>query len=263
MLDENGSSAAPWQSRQIGILAALMAVLVCGLFTFRVRAASTYMFLTVVSYEEGNSYRKLQQHTPIGMLSNPCSYSDYFSATIDWNDGSGEHKPDTNAQTKLYENKTPVIQNGVYLFWDDIHTPIGVGTHIVTTRLSLHCLGDPPGNHDYTVQNSVNVFPRIPVNQVAFTKNDLPVSTVKGHDVVDLTITLSAPAPPSGSWVELETTPPGALNSLPAYFQVSPNRTQEKISNLEVKKPSSTVTIVVTASTIGRPQQTEALAISP
>jgi hypothetical protein len=235
----------------------------CGLLTFPGGAASNYMFLTVTNFEEGNSYRKLQVHNPIGLLNNPCSYADYLSATIDWNDGSGEHKPDTNASTKLYESKTPVIQNGVYLFWDDTHIPTAVGPHIVTTRLSVHCLGDPPGNHVYTVQDSVNVCPRIPVNQVAFTKNDSLISTVKGHDAVDITITLSAPAPASGTWVHLETTPPGSLNSMPAYFQISPNLTQEKISNLEVKKPLSNMTIIVTASTVGRSQQTQDLTITP
>jgi hypothetical protein len=247
------------------VITFLVALLVCSCFFsfFPARAATNLMFLTVTEYEEGNSYRKLEIHNPIGMLRNPCSYADYMSATIDWNDGSGEHKPDTNAQTTLFSNKTPVIQDGMYLFWDDAHVPTGAGTHIVTTRLSLHCLGDPPGNQVYAAQNTVNVFARIPVNQVSFTKNDSAISTIKGHDVTDITITLSAPAPASGSWVHLETTPPGALNSLPAYIRISPNASQEKISNLEVKKPASRMTIIVTASSVGRPQQTQELTITP
>ncbi len=52
-------------------------------------------------------------------------------------------------------------------------------------------------------ENVVKVYSRIPVNQVEFTKNGKSVSTVKGHDDVDLTITLDAPAPPSGTWVKL------------------------------------------------------------
>lgn len=253
----------PWPNRFHGIPALLIAVVTCGLVSSPARAASDYMFLAVTNYEEGNSYRNLQWHSPIGLLTNPCSYADYFAATIDWNDGSGVHKPDTNAQTKLFQNTTSVIQNGIYLFWDDAHMPTGVGTHTVTTKLSVHCLGDPPGNQDYVKQNRVNVFARIPVNQVVFTKNDLPISTVKGHDTVDLTITLNAPSPASGTWIKLETAPQGALNSLPPYFQMSADQTQEKISNLEVKRPSSNVTIIVTASTVGKPQQTQALTITP
>jgi len=66
------------------------------------------MFLTVNDYEVGSSYRNLQWHEPIGQITNPCSYADHLIATIDWNDGTGDHKPDTNAQTKLFQNTTPV-----------------------------------------------------------------------------------------------------------------------------------------------------------
>lgn len=228
-----------------------------------VRAASEYMFLTVNNYEVGSSYHDFQWHAPIGQITNPCSYADHLVATIDWNDGTGEHRPDTNAQTKLFQNTTPVIQNGVYLFWDDGHVPARVGVQVVTTKLSLHCLGDPAGDKEYKTQNVVNIFPRIPVNQVEFSKNDLPIQDVKGHDVVDVTITLDAPAPASGTWVKLETTPPGVLNSLPPYFRISPQQTQETIRGLEVRKPASAVTITVTGSTVGRPQQSQTLTIIP
>jgi hypothetical protein len=240
-----------------------MGLLVCEFFPAPARASTEYMFLTVNDYEVGNSYRNVQWHGPIGQITNPCSYADHLVATIDWNDGTGEHKPDTNAQTKLFQNTTPVIQNGVYLFWDDGHVPVRVGTQIATTKLSLHCLGDPPGDKEYIAQNVINISPRIPVNQVEFAKNDLPIQSVKGHDVVDVQLTLSAPAPASGTWVKLETTPPGALNSLPPYFRISPQQTQETIRGLEVRKPASAVTILVTASTVGRPQQTQNLTILP
>jgi hypothetical protein len=243
--------------------AGLLMLLVCGFSLVPVQAASDSMFLTVVNFEQGISYRSVQWHGPIGQLTNPCSYADHLVATIDWNDGTGEHKPDTNAQTKLFQNTTPVIQNGVYLFWDDSHVPTRVGTQIVTTKLSLHCLGDPPGNREYVTQNPVNVFSRIPVNEIEFTKNELPIQSVEGHDVVDVTITLDAPAPASGTWVQLATVPAGGLNSLPSYFRVSPQQTQETIRDLEVRKPASAVTISVTASTVGRPQQTQSLTIRP
>jgi hypothetical protein len=245
------------------LVGGLVCLLVYELLPAPVQAASEYMFLTVSNYEVGSSYRNLQWHGPIGQIANPCSYADHLVATIDWNDGTGEHKPDTNAQTKLFQNTTPVVQNGVYLFWDDGHVPVRVGAQTVTTKLSLHCLGDPPGEKEYLAQNVINIFPRMPVNQVEFTKNDLPIQNVKGHDVVDVTLTLNAPAPASGTWVKLETTPPGVLNSLPPYFRVSPQQTQETIRGLEVREPASAVTIFVTASTVGRSQQTQNLTILP
>jgi len=244
-------------------LVSFIALLAYEFFLVRVRAASEYMVLTVNNFEVGNSYRNVQWHAPIGQITNPCSYADHLVGTIDWNDGTGEHKPDTNAQTKLFQNTTPVIQNGVYFFWDDGHVPARVGVQTVTTKLSLHCMGDPPGDKEYIAQNAIKVFSRIPVNQVEFTKNDLPIESVKGHDVVDVRLTLNAPAPASGTWVKLETTPPGALNSLPPYFWISPQQTQETIPNLEVRKPASAVTIFVTASTVGRPQQSQTLTILP
>jgi hypothetical protein len=54
---------------------------------------------------------------PIGLITNPCSQADNFVPSIDWNDGAGEHKPDTNTETKLSYSKIPVILTGDYLFW--------------------------------------------------------------------------------------------------------------------------------------------------
>jgi hypothetical protein len=226
------------------------------------RADSKYMFLTVADYESGISYRQVQWHAPIGHLINPCAYADHFEATIDWNDGSGEHKPDTNVQTRMLQ-KIPVVQGGIYLFWDDEHVANRVGAQLVTTKLLLHCAGDPAGDKEYTEQNEVTVYSRIPVNQVEFTKNGKSVSTVKGHDDVDLTVTLDAPAPPSGTWVKLEVTPPGNLNALPPYVQVSGRETQETIRNMELRKPDADFGIVVTASTVGRAQESQKLTVTP
>ena len=78
------------------------------------------MFLTVTDFEAGISYRQAQWHTPIGHLVNPCVYADHFTATIDWNDGTGEHTPATNVEKKAIET-IPVVQTGTYLFWDDEH----------------------------------------------------------------------------------------------------------------------------------------------
>jgi hypothetical protein len=228
-----------------------------------VQAASDYMFLTARDFESGISYRAVQAHAPIGLISNPCSQADNFVPTIDWNDGSGEHKPDSNAETKLFYSKVPVIQNGNYLFWDDTHVAADPGPQIVVTKLVVHCLGDPPGDRTYVTRNSVNIYARIPLNQAEFTKNGKPVDTVKGHDTVDLTLTLNSPAPASGTWVKLETTPPGVLNSLPPYFRIPARQTQATIPDLEVRKPASNATLIVTASTLGRPQQTQQLTILP
>ena len=228
-----------------------------------VRSGSDYMVLTVRDFESGISYRAVQSHAPIGLITNPCSYADNFAPTIDWNDGTGEHKPDTNAETKLFYTKVPVIQSGDYLFWDDTHVAADPGPQVVITKLTVHCLGDPPGDRAYVSRNIVNVYARIPVNQAQFTKNGKSVDTVKGHETVDLTLTLDSPAPASGTWVKLETTPPGVLNSLPPYFQIPARQTQATISDMEVRKPASNETLIVTASTVGRPQQTQPLTIVP
>jgi hypothetical protein len=228
-----------------------------------VRAGSDYMVLTVKDFESGISYRAVQSHAPIGLITNPCSQADKFAPTIDWNDGTGEHKPDTNAETKMFYTQVPVIQTGDYLFWDDTHVAADPGPQIVITKLIVHCLGDPPGDRTYVTRNIVNIYARIPLNQAQFIKNGQPLDTVKGHDTVDLTLTLNSPAPASGTWVKLETTPPGVLNSLPPYFRIPARQTQATISDMEVRKPASNETLIVTASTVGRPQQTQQLTIVP
>jgi hypothetical protein len=226
------------------------------------RGEAKYMFLTVTNFEAGISYRQAQSHAPIGQLINPCAYADRFEATIDWNDGSGEHKPDTNVQMRMLQ-KIPVVQSGIYLFWDDEHVAKQAGTEIVTTKITFHCSGEPAGDREYAERNVVNVYSRIPVNQVEFTRDGRSISSVKGHDNVDLTITLDAPAPPSGTWVKLEVTPAGNLNSLPPYVQVAGGETQETIRNLELRKPDADLGITVTASTVGRTQESQKLTVTP
>jgi hypothetical protein len=39
--------------------------------------------------------------------------------------------------------KVPVVQNGVYLFWDDTQVPANPSAQTVITKLTVHCLGDP------------------------------------------------------------------------------------------------------------------------
>jgi hypothetical protein len=252
----------PWLASAI-LLALAAATLFFPGHMRTVRANSDYMVLTVKDFESGISYRAVQSHAPIGLITNPCSYADDFVPTIDWNDGSGEHKPDSNAETKPFYTKVPVVNGGNYLFWDDTHVATDPGPQVVVTKLLLHCLGDPPGDRAYVTRNIVNVYARIPVNQAEFTKDGKSVDTVKGHDTIDLTLTLDAPAPASGTWVKLETTPPGVLNSLPPYFHIAARETQATISDMEVRKPSSNATLIVTASTVGRPQKTQQLTILP
>jgi hypothetical protein len=228
-----------------------------------VRGNSDNMVLSVTDYEDGISYREMQSHDPIGLITNPCSYADNFLPSIDWNDGTGERKPDTNAETKLSHSQVPVTQSGVYLFWDDTHVAMGPGAQTVITKLTVHCLGDPPGNRVFLTRNLVHIYARIPVNQAEFVKNGKRVDSLNGHNTVDLILTLDAPAPRSGAWVKLETTPPGVLNSLPPYFHIPARQTQATISDLELPKPASNSTLIVTASTVGRPQQTQQLTIVP
>ena len=227
------------------------------------RADAGNMILTTTDFEAGLSYRSVQSHAPIGLITNPCSYADNFVPTIDWNDGTGEHKPDTNAETKPFYTKVPVVQNGVYLFWDDTHVPVAPGAQTVITKLTVHCLGDPPGDQVFVTRNLVNVFARIPVNQAEFTKDGSKVDSVKGHDTVDVTLTLDAPAPPSGTWVKLEAEPASLLNSLPPYFHVTARQTQATIFSMELHHPTSNAILVVTTSSVGRLQNTQQLTILP
>lgn len=248
----------------ITVLATIAAALLLPELLRNAQAGSdNMMILTVTDYEAGISNREAQSHDPLGMITNPCSYADKFAPSIDWNDGSGEHKPDTNAQTKLFYTKVPVVQNGVYLFWDDTHVPANPGAQTVITKLTAHCLGDPAGDRVFITRNLVNVYARIPMNQAEFTKSGKSVDSVKGHETVDLTLTLDAAAPSSGTWVKLETTPARGLNSLPPYFRIPARHTQATILDLELPEPTSNASLVITASTVGRPQQTQQLTIVP
>jgi hypothetical protein len=221
------------------------------------------MYLTTKDYEAGISFRDVQKHAPIGMIVNSCSYADYLVPSIDWNDGKGAHKPDTNIVTAMFQKVTPVIQNGVYLFWDDSHRAPEPGTTTVTTTLVVHCLGDPPGNQTYVANNVVHSYARVPVKQIQFEKNGKNVDTVKGHDSVDVMIALDAPAPASGTWVKLETSPPTALNSLPPFYLVRSQQTQATISSLETQEPTANTNLVVSASTVGPTRHTKTLVVTP
>jgi hypothetical protein len=246
-------------------LAVLVVVIAYACSPDSVRAANDAMTLSVTSYEAGISYRDVQSHAPIGMVTSSCSQADFFAATIDWGDGTGERKPDTNIRLRPFsrENQVPVVDNGTYLFWDDTHAFARSGTYIARAKVTQHCLGDPPGNQEIVHEITVNAYARIPVNEVEFRKNQKKVSAVAGHDTVDLAITLDAPAPPSGTWVKLDASPEGTFNSLPPYYRVSPLQTQETVRNLEVRKPAAAATLVVTASTVGRAQQSDKLSITP
>lgn len=251
------------QFRALAVGVSLIAALALGGNFRAADSGDPMMYLTVKDYEAGISFRDVQKHAPIGMIVNPCSYADYLVPAIDWNDGKGPHKPDTNIVTTLFQKVTPVIQNGVYLFWDDSHQAAEPGTTTVTTTLEVHCLGDPPGNRTYVANNIVHSFARVPVNQVRFEQNGKSIETVKGHDSVDVVVTLDASAPASGAWVKLETSPPTALNSLPPFFLVPPQQTQALISNLETKRPAANTDLVVSASTVGQAQQTKTLVVTP
>lgn len=249
----------------------LFATIVLGAWTLEVDAPKIAfaedppMTLSVTNFEAGISYRDVQWHGPIGIITSPCSQADFLGVSIDWGDGTGERKPETNIRQREFskENRTLIVENGVYLFWDDTHVFARSGTYAARTKVTFHCLGEAPGNREAVNQITVNAYARIPVNQVEFRKSEKKVNEVAGHQNVDLAITLDAPAPPSGTWVKLEARPEGTLNSLPPYYRVSPQQTQETIRNLEVRKPAAITTLAVIASTVGRAQETDGLSITP
>src|ERR1700733_10515850 len=111
------------QRHRLGLSLTLAALSALGLVESHpktTRAEPRYMFLTVTHFEVGISYRQAQWHAPIGQLIVPCSYADRFAATIDWNDGTGEHKPDINIEKKMIQT-TPPVQSAPYFFWEAEH----------------------------------------------------------------------------------------------------------------------------------------------
>jgi hypothetical protein len=56
---------------------------------------------------------------------------------------------------------------------------------------------------------------------------------------------------------------PGVWNSLPPYFRIAVRQTQATIRDMEMRKPASNAKLIVTASTVGRPQHTQQLTILP
>jgi hypothetical protein len=244
------------------------AVIAAGsLARFRASADSgaPMMYLTVKDYESGISYRDVQYHSPLGMIVNPCSYADKLEPTIDWNDGNGPHKPDTNFVTKILKNTEPipVVMSGVYLFWEDSHVASAPGTSTVITKLVVHCLGDPEGDKVFVTRNTIHSYARVPVKSVRYQQNGADVAAVKGHELLDVKITIDSPAPESGTWVKLVTTPQSALNSLPPFYFIVPGETTTTIKSLETRKPSVDTKLQTAASTIGPPQLTQPLTVQP
>jgi hypothetical protein len=244
--------------------AALSALLLGGYFR-AAESGAPMMYLTVKNYEAGISFRDVQYHAPIGMIVNPCSYADKLVPTIDWNDGKGPHKPDTNYVTTVLKNTTPVpvILNGVYLFWDDSHVAPAPGTNVATTKLVVHCLGDPEGDKVYETKNTIHSWARVPVKSVKFEQNGADVASVNGHGLVDVKITLDSAAPESGTWVKLQTSAQSALNSLPPFYFISPGEMSATIEGLETRKPAANTNLSVSASTVGNAQRTKALVVTP
>jgi hypothetical protein len=98
---------------------------------------------------------------------------------------------------------------------------------------------------------------------VRYEQNGADVATVKGHDLVDVKITLDAAAPGSGTWVKLITTPQSALNSLPPFYFIAPGETEATIKGLETRMPSVDTNLDTTASTVGSPKQTQPVLVKP
>jgi hypothetical protein len=264
MVGENGSIPMRTRANTVAWLAAIVGV--AAIFSGALKAAETgepMMYLTVKDYEAGVSYRDLQRHAPLGIVNNPCSYADKLEPTIDWNDGHGPHKPDTNYITTMFQRTQPVIQGGVYLFWDDLHVAPAPGTGVVITKLVAHCVGDPPGDRVFVTKNAIHSYTRVPVQSVKFQVNGADVSHVKGHDLVDVNVVLSAPAPESGTWVHLAVRPQSALNSLPPFYFLPPGETTATIARMETRKPDGgKAELVVTAYTVGDRKQSQPLEVT-
>ena len=247
----------------IGLTAWVTAVLVAGGDFRAAETGEPMMYLTVKDYEAGVSLPRLAAPRSHWNCRESLFYADTMRPTIDWNDGNGPHKPDTNYVTTMFQKTTPVIQSGVYLFWEDSHVAPAPGTSTVTTKLVVHCLGDPPGDKVYETKNTIHSYARVPVQKVEFQQNGAPVTKVRGHDLVDVEVTLAGASPESGTWVKLTTSPQAALNSLPPFYFIAPGETVATIQRLETRKPSANTNLVTTASTYGKPQETQTLVVTP
>lgn len=252
-----------WRWAALGLAAFVL--LAGGVLLRAADSGAPMMYLTAKDFEAGISYRDVQYHSPLGMIVNPCSYADKLDPSIDWNDGKGPHRPDTNFVTKVLKNTEPipVVVSGVYLFWEDSHVAHPPGTSTAITKLVVHCLGDPVGDKVYETKNTIHSYARVPVKSVRYEENGANVALIKGHDLLDVKITLDAPAPESGTWVKLTTTPQAALNSLPSFYYIVPGDTTATIKSLETRMPSVETKLVTTAETAGQPQQTQPLIVKP
>jgi hypothetical protein len=242
-----------------------IALLGAGTWLSAADSGAPKMYLTVKDYEAGLSFRDVQYHSPLGILVNPCSYADKIEPTIDWNDGHGPHKPDTNYTTRILKNtsEVPIVIGGDYLFWEDTHVAPAPGTSTVITKIVVHCLGDPPGDHTFITKNTIHSYARVPVQSVKFEVNGADVTRVKGHDLLDVNVVLAAPAPESGTWVHLTITPQSALNSLPPFYFIAPGEASATMTRMETRKPDGgKAQLVVTAYTVGDRQQSEPLEVT-
>ena len=97
-----------WKRGPVFLICALIILANAPQITF---AVNPLMTLSVTSFETGISYRDVQWHSPIGTITNPCSQADAFTVSIDWGDGTGDHKPDTNLRQQPWLLKNSLQRN--------------------------------------------------------------------------------------------------------------------------------------------------------
>jgi hypothetical protein len=175
--------------------------------TLRMRQAPRHsIVLSRVNFEVGMTYE------PLGKVTLGCAAKD-FSQTIDWDD-------DTPIEM-LSDNARPepglLIQPGTYVVFST-HRYASTGTYTVTSNLSVQCAGANrlEGAEDKFV---AHVFGQVPLS--SFTA---PRSVRRG-DLMELRLTLAAPAPPSQTRIFLKNDSPDAFlqHSFPQFVNVPAN----------------------------------------
>ena len=216
-------------------------------------AENPLMTLSVTNFEVGISYRDVQWHAPIGTITNPCSQADFFlRASI------GEMEPASISPKPIFASgnspgKTKFsLWTMAFIFFGTTRIPLrGAGRMLrgqrsrSTAWAKLPEIGSCERNHGQRICQNSGESGGIPQER----KESEPSGRASECGPGDYSGCAGAAFRHVG---ETGGAPGRNFNSLPPYYRVSPQQTQETIRNLEVRKPAATTTLTVIASTVGR-----------
>lgn len=188
-------------------------------------------WVTSVSWKVQNREVGVTYHGPVVERTTGCD-ADNWSNTVDWGQG-GRHQPTSSTAVGCSCNGAPCVPHGTNTFKDETHVYASPGTYTATWYATTHCYGTAGTDADHPFASTIAVYDRIATFKVVIT----------------------APAPPSGTTVDLTTTPKTLFDGVDGTTRVvvPPNSTSVDFT-YTVTKPSPTKTGSVTASTVGTPR---------